>query len=148
MGWRDFLIGQWSFDWFHLQRKCCLSASSQKSALCWFSSTLRTLIQEQWHLWDFCNQQFCRQGSTAAMDKHAQLNTRIDQEFTAGWENMTIVDAQIHSQGQTPESVKALSPEEKRDWLGSVTVGWKGLQVTLRSDCARMQRLLWAHVLP
>ena len=82
------------------------------------------------------------------MDKHARLNTHIDQEFAVGWDDMTIVNAQIHSQGQTPASVKALSLAEKRDWLGSVTAGQKGLRVPLRNNHAQMWRLLWAHVLP
>ena len=82
------------------------------------------------------------------MDKHAWLNTNIDQKFAARWENMTIVNAQIHSQGQTPASVKALSSAEKHDWLGSVTAGRKGLWVPLRNDHGQMRRLLWAHVLP
>ena len=54
-GWHNFPISQWSVDWFCLQHKHCLSAGSQKSALCWLSSTLGMLIQGQWHLWDFCN---------------------------------------------------------------------------------------------
>ena len=70
------------------------------------------------------------------MDKHAWLNTHINQEFAAGWENVTIVNAQVHSQGQRPESVEALSLEEKRDWLGSVTAGQKGLRV----PCATITR--------
>ena len=82
------------------------------------------------------------------MDEHARLNTRIDQEFAAGWEGMTIVNAQIHSQGQTPASVKALPLAEKRDWLGSVTAGRKGLRVTPREEYAQMRRALRAHVLP
>ena len=76
------------------------------------------------------------------MDKHARLNTCIDQKFAAGWENMTIVNAQIHSQGQTPDSVKALSLEEKRDWLGSVTAGRKGLRVPTHNNCAHADRLM------
>ena len=82
------------------------------------------------------------------MDKHAWLNTCINQEFAAMWENLTIVDAHVHSQGQTPNSAKALSLEEKRDWLGSVTAGQKGLQVPALNNHARMRGQLWAHVTP
>ena len=82
------------------------------------------------------------------MDKQARLNTRIDQEFAAGWDDLTIVNAQIHSQGQTLDSVKVLSLEGKRDWSGSVTAGWKGLWVPVRDDHAQTRGLFRAQVTP
>ena len=123
IGWNNFLIDWWSVKWFCLQRQHCCSAGSQKLALCWLTSTLKTPIQGQWHLWDFPNQHFCGQTGMAATDKQARLNTRIDQEFAVGWANLTIVNAQIHSQGQTLDSAKVLSLEEKCDWLGSMNAG-------------------------
>ena len=80
------------------------------------------------------------------MDKHAWLNTRNDQEFAAGWDDLTIVNAQIHSQGQTPDPTKAISLEEKRDWLGSLTAGQKELRATVRNNW--MRGLLYAHMTP
>jgi len=103
-------------------------------------------MQGQWHLWDYRNQRFHGQGGIAETAEHALLNDRIDQEFAAGWEGMTMVNAQIHSQGQSADSIKALPLAEKRDWISSVDAGRKSLRVCPPDDYAQMRDLLRAHV--
>ena len=51
----------------------------------------------------------------------------MEHKFTTGWAGVTVINAQIHDQEQTVDSIQALSLEEKRNWLKSVDAGRKGL---------------------
>ena len=74
----------------------------------------------------------------------SDLNDRIEHEFTTGWAGVTIINAQIHAQGQTIDSIQALPLEEKRDWLKSVDAGRKSLRApTATGDATdRMRELM------
>ena len=60
----------------------------------------------------------------------------MEHEFTTGWAGITVVNAQIYTQGQTVDSVQALSLEEKRDWLNLVNAGCKGLTAPIATGDA------------